>query len=122
VIRERGLTLWGTPIADVFGPVPDEDYLDAILYDVDEARDTMADSPVSTILNLCRALAFVEDKACFSKQEGGRWALAHLPEQMHPLITEALRCYEAGETMILNADAGLDFAEEMLRLIHGKTA
>ena len=122
MIRERGLTLWGTPIADVFGPVPDEDYLDAILYDVDEARDTLAEQPVSTILNLCRALAFVEDKACFSKQEGGRWALVHLPEQMHPLITEALRCYEAGETMNLNAETGLGFAEEILRRIHEKFA
>ena len=121
VIRERGVRLYGGDIGRVFGPVPDEAYLDAILYDVDEARDTMADSPVSTILNLCRALAFVEDKACFSKQEGGRWAMEHLPERLHPPVAEALRCYEAGLVMTLDADVGLAFAEEILPLIHGKT-
>lgn len=121
VIRSRGMTLFGEDIGRVFGDVPDEAYLDAILYDVDEARDTMADYPVSTILNLCRALAFVQDKACFSKQEGGLWAMEHLPKNLHPPVREALRCYEAGEVMTLDTDAGLAFAEEMLRRIHFET-
>ena len=39
VIRARGVCLYGAPIADVFGEVPAEDYMDSLWYDNADAED-----------------------------------------------------------------------------------
>ncbi|MBE5779701.1 MAG: DUF4111 domain-containing protein [Clostridiales bacterium] len=120
ILRRYGITLSGEPIHQVFGEVSNADYLDSILYDVEEACETMDEFPVSTILNLCRVLAFVREERCLSKAGGGQWALKALQmDTAHRiLIEEALECYTSGKTMPAPGKKGAAFAKEMLRLIH----
>lgn len=99
VVRQRGRALWGAPIPQVFGPVPAEDYLDSIFRDVEDAPEAVLQKPVYILLNLCRVLAFLEGGSCLSKEEGGRWAMARLPENLRPPVERALRCYAAGQGM-----------------------
>ena len=44
-------------------------------------------------MNACRACAYLQDGAILSKDAGGVWGLANLPEQYHPLIQQALALY-----------------------------
>ncbi len=91
--RVRGIRLAGKPIPAVFPPVPPADYLQSILTDVEWARARISKDPVYAVLNLCRVSAYiVEGKVC-SKEEGGLWALAHAPADIHPLIRSALSIY-----------------------------
>jgi streptomycin 3"-adenylyltransferase len=97
VTRERGVCLHGQPIATTFPPIPDADYIDALLYDYDDARDTIARNPVYSVLNLCRVFRFLLDNTLTSKDEGGAWGAATLPAPHNTVVAHALAVYR-GET------------------------
>jgi streptomycin 3"-adenylyltransferase len=99
VTRARGVRLLGPPIPDVFGPVAPGDYLDAVLYDFAGIveGDGLAQNPVYGVLNVCRVLQLLAEgpATVASKEEGGHWALGHLPDDHHPVIRQALRGYRS---------------------------
>ena len=119
VILNRGQCLIGAPISEVFGEVQERDYLDSIWYDVGNAKKEIADNPIYLTLNLARVLAFLKEKKVLSKQEGGAWALEHLPVKYHPLIRSALHEYENGETVRYDRKAAEEYATHMIREIAG---
>ncbi|MDW8213433.1 MAG: DUF4111 domain-containing protein [Roseiflexaceae bacterium] len=97
VARQRGIALYGPPAAAVFPEVPEADYIAAIMSDVTEALDRIYADPVYAILNACRTLAFLHTRQVLSKDEGGRWAIEHLPPVLRPLIQLALTHYRDAE-------------------------
>lgn len=100
-VKRRGICLCGAPIAEVFGDVPWQRFMAAILDDFDwiAAGENIRASPYYGILNICRVLqALREDnRQVLSKLEGGLWGLEHLPEKYAPLIEQALAIYTSGE-------------------------
>lgn len=93
ITRARGIVLWGEPIAQVFGDVPDEYYTASILEDAREVLADITSHPVYSVLNLCRVLVFLKQHKITSKLEGGEWALEHLNDQYRPVIEQALEEY-----------------------------
>ncbi len=69
------------------------------------------------ILNLCRTLAYRTEGAFLSKQEGGDWALAHLPAKYGKLVADALAAYRNGVGMALEGASAREFAGYMLKRI-----
>lgn len=116
VLHRAGLTLYGPPIHEVIGPVPRESYVDSILADVQDAESDVRDHPVYVTLNLCRVLAFLQEDKVLSKQQGGQWGLARLPEKYHPLLQSALDAYE-GAVLFATHDLAGEFAAHMLNMI-----
>ena len=116
VIRARGVCLYGEPVSDVFGEVPDEDYMDSLWYDIADAEDDIAEDTMYLTLNLARVLAWQQEGKVLSKQEGGEWGLMNLPNRYHALLREALAEYH-GEKPAYDLNAAKDYAREMLRLI-----
>lgn len=114
ILRKYGVVLYGAPIADTFGEVPKDAYLDSIWQDVSSAEEDILRDPMYITLNLCRVLAYVRDGLILSKQAGGTWGLSHLPENHHPLIQQALSCYAADSTMTLNDTDAIAFASQMV--------
>jgi len=117
VIRGRGICLYGLPVEEVFGAVPEKDYLDSIWDDVSGAGEEIADNPMYLILNLTRVLGYLKEKEVLSKQEGGTWGLKNLPGKYHPLILAALDEYENGAEVRYDAELARDYAAYMLRQI-----
>ena len=117
VIRDRGICLYGLPVREVFGPVPEKDYLDAIVYDVADAAEDMTNHPMYLILNLARVLGYLTEHKVFSKREGGLWGLENLPEEFHPLIRSALDEYANGTEVDYDPVLAGKYAAEMLRRI-----
>ena len=113
VIRARGNCLYGLPIAEVFGEVPQQDYIDSLWYDIEGAAEEITEATMYLTLNLARVLAYLKEKKVLSKQEGGEWGLGEddlgkrVPGQYHPLIREALEEYQGGEP-----DYDLELAKE----------
>ena len=99
VIRRVGIVLFGSPVREVFGPVPFADYLDSICWDVAGAAQDILHTPLDTVLNLCRVLAAVQEGLVLSKAQGARWGLRHLPKQYRPLLMRAASCYEQGAAL-----------------------
>lgn len=92
VVRAVGFPLCGKPVKEVFAPVPRSSYLNSLLYDVEEAKEEMTKNPVYYALNLCRVLAYAREALVLSKEQGGRWALEHLPEGKE-IVQAALNAY-----------------------------
>ena len=116
VIRARGVCLYGASVADVFGEVPAEDYMDSLWYDIADAEDDIAEDTMYLTLNLARVLAWQQEGKVLSKQEGGEWGLKNLPEKYHELLRKALSEYR-GETPGYDIGAAKEYAAAMLRLI-----
>lgn len=114
IIRKYGIALKGAAVEEVFGPVPEEAYLDSIRLDVKSAVEDVSDNPVYVILNLCRVAAWVEEKQVFSKRQGGEWGLVHLPAKYQPLIRDALDAYCSDGEMRFDTVLARDFCGEML--------
>lgn len=117
VLRRHGVVLDGPPADRVFGEVPKAAYLDSIRQDVAGAAEDILTDPMYITLNLCRVAAYAREGLILSKQEGGLWGLARLPEAHHPLIRHALDCYAGDRPMTVDEAAAVSFAEEMLRRI-----
>ena len=114
MIRQRGVTLYGAPAPDVFGPVDAACYADSIWLDVQNAQEDVCEHPVYTVLNLCRVLAFLQERLYLSKREGGEWGLRHLHAPHDALVAQALRCYCSGQAMRPAEALARSFARQML--------
>ena len=120
VIRGRGVCLYGLPIAEVFGEVPEEDYLDAMWEDISGAEEEITENPMYLILNLPRVLAWLKEKKVLSKKEGGEWGLGSLPEAYHPLLRSALKEYAEGINEQYDPETAKRYAAYMLEQIQAE--
>jgi hypothetical protein len=93
VLHHAGICLWGRPIAELFPPVLAHAFQEALVHTMQVAREHPTQDPVSFILNACRVSASLQDGLILSKDAGGTWGLAHLPEQYHPLLEQSLALY-----------------------------
>ena len=121
VVKARGVRLDGAPISEVFGKVPFEDYVDAILEDLDSVLegDNILKTPFYGVLNACRVFQVIEEAegTVPSKVEGAAWALDHLPSEYKPFIHKVLGSYQSA-TLISQAErrtAGLAWDEGEMR-------
>lgn len=120
VIRRVGIVLFGSPVREVFGPVPFADYLDSICRDVAGAAQDILHTPLDTALNLCRVLAAAKEGLVLSKAQGAQWGLRHLQGQYRPLLMRAASCYEQGAVLAWDCGELEDFARDVLDQIHGR--
>ncbi|HJA31175.1 MAG TPA: DUF4111 domain-containing protein [Candidatus Eisenbergiella pullicola] len=118
-IRQRGVCLYGAPIGEAFGEVDFSDLRTSLEGDYRWIlKGQLFANPCYGILNLCRALELfgAAEKKCRSKEEGGLWGLAHLPEPFRKLIRKALEEYRgkgsaaAGVRRAGRDPAGWDFS------------
>ena len=120
VIKSVGVVIYGAPIENVFGIVPHEAYLDSICNDVKDAKEDIAQFPGSSeyaILNACRVYAYIKDGLVISKEQGGKWGLANLPEKYHSLISAMLNSYIKGTAYSIDVTQQIQFVDYMLELI-----
>ena len=88
VVRQCGIVLYGKPIEDVFGPVPQDFIMDSF------RQNVIDDDTPDGILNRCRYEAYRQDGVLLSKIDGAHWALKHLPSAMHDDIRTVLKPYD----------------------------
>ena len=103
-------------IEQVFGPVSDEVFENSIYQDIRTAQEDILKAPVYVILNLCRAVAYLEEGLLLSKREGGEWALNDW--QLAPyqgMIRAALKAYQDGENISVEKDEARGFASIVLK-------
>jgi len=114
IIRHYGIVLYGAEIEEVFSEVPEADYLDSILADVENAREDILTAPMYVVLNLCRVLAFREEGLVLSKQKGGEWGIQNLAVEFQETVRKALRCYTSDEIMEVGREEAERFCDYVL--------
>jgi streptomycin 3"-adenylyltransferase len=92
-LRQFGVCLYGQDAMDSLPVVPEQAFREAIIKDLQMARAHLRQDPVSFVLNVCRVSAYLHDGAILSKDAGGVWGLANLPEAYHPLLQQSLNLY-----------------------------
>ena len=113
VIKARGKCLCGLPVNEVFGEVPEQNYMDSLWNDIEEAAEEITDNTMYLTLNLARVLAWIKEKKVLSKKEGGEWGLKNLPDKYHPLLQEALKEYKGMEPEY-DTELAITYANDML--------
>jgi predicted nucleotidyltransferase len=93
VLYRKGIRLSGIPIVEAFPVVPEQTFRDALIASFQEQREHRLRDLVAFVLNACRVYAYLRDGALLSKDEGGTWGFANLPESVHPLIHQSLALY-----------------------------
>jgi len=98
-VRERGICLYGKPAKEVIPEIPPEMFIASLVQDLHWLRQEIRRLPFRhIILNPCRAMAYASEGKFMSKQEGGTWALTHLPPKYTSLIERALNAYSGADT------------------------
>ncbi|GHO98083.1 hypothetical protein KSF_081310 [Reticulibacter mediterranei] len=95
VLQRKGICLAGKAIDEEFPLVPEQVFLDALVASFQEACKHYLQDLVAFVLNSCRVYAYLRDGQLLSKNQGGAWGLAHLPEQYHPLVQQSLALYRS---------------------------
>ncbi|OAB40922.1 hypothetical protein PMSD_00825 [Paenibacillus macquariensis subsp. defensor] len=129
VAYERGITLYGKPLSELYEPIDSQYYLASILHDVEGCAEEIIDNPPAYLtpmyltLNLCRVLYFIKEGKISSKREGGEWGVKYLPQKFQQLVKQCLNEYteetDNGETDNRNVDLQnfLAFVEYMIQEI-----
>ena len=93
-LRARGRVVRGAPIQEAFPEVPEADYRQAILADLEWICGNSAQ--VYGVLNACRVLAWLGGRGVLSKAEAADWALGSLPAAHRATISKARSAYHQG--------------------------
>jgi predicted nucleotidyltransferase len=95
VLQRKGICLAGKAIDEEFPHVPEQMFLDVLVASFQGAHAHYLQDLVAFVLDSCRVYAYLRDGQLLSKNEGGAWGLAHLPELYHPLIQQSLALYRS---------------------------
>lgn len=102
-VKQRGISLFGQPIVDVFGEYDWQHFMDAVIDDFNWIieGEHILETPFYGVLNICRTLQLLSENAqrAHSKDEGGEWGLQNLPTQYNELIRKALAVYRSADTV-----------------------
>jgi Domain of unknown function (DUF4111) len=94
-VRARGRVVVGAPIDEVFPEVPEADFRQVILADLEWIRHHS--TTIYGVLNACRILAYLDGQGLLSKAEGADWALNNVPATYRATITKARSAYRHGK-------------------------
>jgi hypothetical protein len=89
VLREAGIVLHGPPVAKVFPAVPEEDYVDSLLRDLEWDVEQL----LYAVLSGSRVWATITERRLHSKLSGGLWAIERTPARFRPLVVRAVEVY-----------------------------
>lgn len=114
VAYERGITLYGKSLSELYEPINSQYYLDSILNDVEGCAVEIIDNPPTYLtpmyltLNFCRVLYYVKEGKISSKREGGEWGLTNLPQRFLPLVKQCITAYTDETADGENSNSDLD--------------
>jgi predicted nucleotidyltransferase len=89
--------LLGPPPAEVLDVVPRDDYVDAVLRDIDTVDEYLDWDTRNVVLTLPRIWTAIATEEVHSKESAARWALPLIPQEHRAVLDRALSAY-LGET------------------------
>lgn len=94
IIRKKGYVLLGKSTKKTIPYISKESYWRSVCADLQDVSVGIRQAPVSTLLNLCRSLAFVKRNLLLGKLAGGRWALHQVSPEFQKIIEQAIIDYQ----------------------------
>jgi predicted nucleotidyltransferase len=85
--------LLGPPPAEIFDPVPREDYVDSVLRDTKTVDEYLDWDTRNVVLTLPRIWSAIATDDVHSKDSAAAWALPQLPEEHRPVLERGRAIY-----------------------------
>lgn len=85
----KSQTLWGSKPEELLVDVPNQDFIKAMLHDLDRLITDIEDDTRNVLLTMARIWSAIETHSIRSKPAAADWAISHLPEQYRPVIKRA---------------------------------
>ena len=85
--------LLGPPPAKIFGPVPNDDLLRAMVGDIERLRGEIDSDTRNVVLTLARIWSTVATGTIRPKDAAADWAIERLPEAQRPVLARARSIY-----------------------------
>lgn len=85
----KSQTLWGMVPEKVLAPVPHEDFIKAMLQDLDRLVADLLNDTRNVLLTLARIWSTLKTGKILSKPDAADWAIALLPESHQQVMTRA---------------------------------
>ena len=120
ILQRAGIVLSGKPIEETLPAISEATFKTALVQSLEMARARLPQHPISFVLNACRTVADLQDDAVLSKDAGGEWGLAHLPERFHALIQQSLALYRGEQLKRPVGHAVLDDFAGYISMLVGK--
>lgn len=115
VIQERGVSIYGKEISDVFGSIDRKYYWRSVQHDLKSASQGIYQDPVYHILNLCRTLYGLKNDSVYSKKEGAEFFLADSTRKDdEEVVRAALDTYQKGVSFSLSMSKVESFTKKLL--------
>ncbi len=115
IVKHAGIVLEGPEIESIFPLIPREDYVDALLHDIQDGLHRIEENQSYYVLNLLRVYKYLSDGSIIGKRAGAEWGVLAFPAHSNT-IKEALAMYE-GKSSYINTDQLQAFQSEMSRLL-----
>ena len=85
----KSKTLFGSEPEQLLAPVPYQDFMKAMLGDLDRLVDDLEDDTRNVLLTIARILTTLETDAICSKPSAADWVMQHLPDVYQPVMMRA---------------------------------
>lgn len=85
----KSKTLFGSEPEQLLAPVPYQDFMKAMLGDLDRLVDDLEDDTRNVLLTIARIWTTLETDAICSKPFAADWVMQHLPEVYQPVMMRA---------------------------------
>ena len=95
--RRDGIALAGPPAAEVFEPVPEGDFLEALVAGVPGLLEDLHRDTRNVVLTLARIWSGLVTLDILGKDVAANWALSRLPPEHRPVLAQARNAYLRGE-------------------------
>jgi len=95
--RRDGIALPGPPAAEVFEPVPEGDFLEALVAGVPGLLEDLHRDTRNVVLTLARIWSGLVTLDILGKDVAANWALSRLPPEHRPVLAQARNAYLRGE-------------------------
>ncbi|XXM72346.1 aminoglycoside adenylyltransferase domain-containing protein [Lysinibacillus sphaericus] len=93
ILNNRGISIAGRPIPEVFPPVPQPDYISSIVTDFKDCIANIGEDPIYCTLNMIRVYWYLKEGVISSKREAGNWGVVHLPVELKETVERVNECY-----------------------------
>jgi streptomycin 3"-adenylyltransferase len=95
--RRDGIALVGPPASEVFDPVPEGDFTDALVAGVPGLIDDLHWDTRNVVLTLARIWCGLVTLDVLGKDVAANWALSRLPPEHRPVLAQARNAYLRGD-------------------------
>lgn len=96
LLHRRGIAIVGEPVSHHLQEIDRDNYWTAVLAETRAYLQHLPTQSTTSLLHLCRLLAYRRSRLFFNMSEAGRWGMQNLDPRFQSLLQRALTAHQSG--------------------------